>query len=503
MAAIIDNRSIRGLSPTDLVARLRQLQQKHTDTQITQHLFDSAQRKSVSPKALGIWISTSHSPTTLLAALKQDFSVCLRHDAITHLSKLWRSRRWRVVWTGLGGTDGVVQLLSQFSVVHVKHFVGRMRLAYRGPDVEERGKVIADLLSQLSPRFAGKEHCETAETVDERPIADLYRGLLPACDSGFVDKLVRRQMWDGCADQAILGAHYEVFRTYLKENILNGNVETINGFAALIHHVPSGKTADGIPETMLFGMELLKEFVDFYEKYSSDEFSIFKSLMQPLIKRAWKYHRRFGSKYLEQVVRQSLIFLKSNPEEAKHLNFTTSNFFRYVILSWSSFPASRDFFESAISSCLELMPHSESSETMEHFEPTIEAVHRPLRYQLLRLFFLHYRTRPGDIDSNGYLAKIQEAWSINIFMTLEREAARKLLLRLQKVVGEDLKFATYSRLSIFSSGSNVDKLRNLLGVLGHEQGSFTLLFAPSKLTLPRFWCDYKRACTSRLDIQNF
>jgi hypothetical protein len=150
MTIKFDNNLLRRSTPPELASHLLALVEEYPEHQISTHLFNMAEQEAFSPMVLSIWLYIAASPETLLEGLKQDFSVSIRLAAIKRLAKTWQTKRWRRVWLAIGGTSGLISLLAQFSVAEIKAFLRYMNCT-KGPDTEERGKLMSELRHGLFP----------------------------------------------------------------------------------------------------------------------------------------------------------------------------------------------------------------------------------------------------------------------------------------------------------------------------------------------------------------
>ena len=120
MARVLENATLRGLqTPRELALYFRQQSAKTTVEQITNHLLEAVKSEALSPDVFATYLVAVDSPAALVAALRQPFSMFLRHAAIKHFGKVLKTPDWEAIWDEVDGTQGLLSLLSELSVVEV------------------------------------------------------------------------------------------------------------------------------------------------------------------------------------------------------------------------------------------------------------------------------------------------------------------------------------------------------------------------------------------------
>ena len=119
MAINFDHILLRGLPCEELAHHFQSLLKKHPENEISVRLFDLVRKESVSPQILVVWLNVAGSPKTLVAGLKQDFSVYVRRSAIKQFACRWNGPQWKEFWTAIGAIPGTLSLLEQLSAYEV------------------------------------------------------------------------------------------------------------------------------------------------------------------------------------------------------------------------------------------------------------------------------------------------------------------------------------------------------------------------------------------------
>lgn len=186
----MDPTRILELAPPELAAYFRRLLKDHADAEesLTASLFAAIERESLPPSVISVWLSIARSPSGLLQALTQEFSVSIRQFAIKRFFKLLRRKQWLETWDGVGGTPGLLTLLKDFSVLEVNMCLVRFSRWQTAHDRTEKQAKVTELLQGLLPYLYPDAPSQTS---DERLFKGKYQLLLPRCSLVFVDGILR------------------------------------------------------------------------------------------------------------------------------------------------------------------------------------------------------------------------------------------------------------------------------------------------------------------------
>ena len=176
----LDDASLRTLRPHNLALRFRHVADQHSWDSIERHLLQRIEQEILPPTVFGMFLSTVNK-SSLLDALKQPFSRHVRKAANKHLGKRIRSADWEKTWCTVGGTQGLLSLLANSSVLEVKllcQVIGRCA-GRSGTKGEQRADAIAQLLRAILP---ASYPTTSFKTSDQRPLNRYYAYLVPACN---------------------------------------------------------------------------------------------------------------------------------------------------------------------------------------------------------------------------------------------------------------------------------------------------------------------------------
>ncbi|KAF2434473.1 hypothetical protein EJ08DRAFT_693509 [Tothia fuscella] len=474
---LLDTDFLRLKSATEMALYFLQCLKTSSDQDITTSLFRLAEQEAISPVVVHIWLCVSKSPQTLQVGLRHKNSVSIRTTAIKRLAKLWASKSWERVWEGLGGTPGWLSLLATFSVLEVQIFVREMRrVCRRGPDIQQRGEKISCLLKGLLPSFyTDADH----KTSDERPVIDgfghsLYAPLLPACDSAFVDEVLQSDQkiilkHQQRVDHVLLTAHYELLQFYCIHANTRKRHQLQQYLKPLMKRYPGIRRASGYSESMAFSLDLLHKLVADPKSDLGDGTSTTKSLIEPLVKRAWTRRLKVGAEF-NKLISLCLNFFETHQSESKNLNFEQNGLLYFLVLSWAHSPSDDVESESNLVSLLKKMPY-DSSNLWSNTINLFSWVREPLRYLILKFVLLHNNPENIDLDVDDDLKRLDVGlWPQEIFQRIGRDNALQLLRQLQRVRGDEfLRPDAPSQSSILQSRSSFGDLITLFGVIGDTQ----------------------------------
>jgi hypothetical protein len=473
MAISFDHSIIHGGSCEMLADHFRDLLKDYPEQEISVHLFDLAQKEAVSPVALDVWLSFATSPKTLLAALKQEFSVFLRLRAIRQFVQFWSGPRWKDFWKMIGGIPGVLSLLEQFSVQEVEKFFTGMRWHTNDP---ERRELMTQLQQALLPL---KYPYSSYKNTDERPIYGFYH-LFPACDEEFVKNNFIDDKGDYLEDR-LIEKLYRIFQNYCldiknwKDEMPTPRLSKLfKSLAQNIPPLPSTIPLPGFSESMRFSFDLLTLLLKQDEIKIVRTNAVRREIINPLLRRAWNKRRNIGWDKLDEIIRLCLQFVERWPEVVTQLtdDDQKSGLLYYLVLSWAYSPSTITSFNDHLVGILKKLPVGFDRQFWNIVDEDFKWVRRWHRYSLLKLFFLHLGPRSIDIENEEDLKSLDVGlWPPKIFLDMEQKDGLQLLQRVVGAKGDGF-LDHYSGIKSIFSWSVGNDLPLLLGVLGDPLGRF-------------------------------
>ncbi|VUC28870.1 unnamed protein product [Clonostachys rosea] len=434
----IDIRRLRDARPAEQAVLLRRALASPTanNTAITSQLLASVATGSLPDLPVRTWLSVAEDPRVTVAVVCQSYSVTLRRLAMPVLTAQLRGdATFHSTWDALGGSEGIVKLLSQFSVTDLRLFIKSLRgtaLAGGETRTERQGK-IGELFMMLT---------DDTRNPDQRPLDMEYAHLLPSCPAGmalawsdqnsshdFVPLRWRELLGDNhmirkSVLKRVNRAHRAIitemnFRQSYSASEKNVSWERVRPFLARSRNL------------RLKVFQLLAANNDFHRAPFGE---VMENVILPLARQFTR--RRCDPKaasefwFLLIEAQKSSLVLLSHSAVSMHDPVTRQrkSLFEYVIRAWG-----HNFMsEAELAAYLETIPEKESKHMS--VEAILKQVPRDKRYTLLRLFFKHNRSYQLDIGppssrANDILRELKI--SVEVFLLLPRPEAISLFERLQ------------------------------------------------------------------------
>ncbi|KAI3476546.1 hypothetical protein L1887_61878 [Cichorium endivia] len=216
----LDVQLLSRASNADVVEYLRDQLRMHPESAVRRSVLHLITIDAVPPTISRIWLETAREPDTLREALHQSHSAWLRSEAIRRLASILRGSHWRATWDALGSTEGIAQLLSRFSVYHIRQATKAIGRNVKGIDAHHKAQkrqAVSELLLHLVPSLRSPSYqasVQAESSPEKRDLIKAYADLLPAC----TPKLVHRVLFDAAhvvplhgPQVTLLREHHQVF----------------------------------------------------------------------------------------------------------------------------------------------------------------------------------------------------------------------------------------------------------------------------------------------------
>ncbi|CAH0048123.1 unnamed protein product [Clonostachys solani] len=439
----IDIRRLRDAKPADQAVLLRQAlaSPSANNTSITSQLLSSVATGSLPDLPVRPWLSVAEDPRVTVAVVCQPYSVTLRRLAMPVLTAQLRGdATFKPTWDALGGSEGIVKLLSQFSMTDLRLFIRSLRgtALAGGLTRTERQQRMGELFMILN---------DGNRNPDKRPLDMEYAHLLPSCPAemalAWTDQNSAHESvplrW-----RELLGDNHMVRKSILKR-VNRAHRTTITemtfrkSFSASEIQASWEKVRQFMASSRglrLRVFQLLATNNDFHRAPVGD---IREKVILPL---ARQYSRRrcnpkaaseFWSLLIEALEGcPALIDDKATEtQEIPRHNSVPGHrrsLLEYAVRAWGH----NLLPDAGLATYLEAFPDRESKHIS--VEAILKQVPRDRRYALLRVFFKHNRGYQLDIGPPSSRASdtLRELKiSIEVFLLLPRPEAINLFERLQ------------------------------------------------------------------------
>ncbi|KAJ4299806.1 hypothetical protein N0V90_005052 [Kalmusia sp. IMI 367209] len=399
-SATLDLRILRSASAREVTKYLRDVQQNLDDHEVTRDLIHFIEIDSISPSAFAQWLGLSQSPSALRQAFSQSISVEVRKFAIKRLRKLLSSSQWQETWDYLGGTSGLLELWSNFSVLEVKQACRVIASSAKGIDAKLKRVKFTELFVALLPRLFPDHTYANLGHEDDRQLRTLYLRLIPACTGDVVSTMVTDRWHD-----------FEHFRKYL----MMSHADTLQALA--IQHVfdnhpagekwltpllsgdypPTTTPTPGISASMEFSLRLLQRLVTEEAKAPLSSEWFMSKLVEPLLHRALK--KKIDWSTIQKVVDFTLAYINRHADAASKLNLSNGGFVHLSGICWSREP---EMFTDQFDTVLSLTSSNLVGQlpSFQKIMGLLRGVPQHRRYALLKLYFQAMFKRNIDIEAD-------------------------------------------------------------------------------------------------------
>jgi len=424
----------RASSPAENAQYFRKLLDESTEENITRDLLQAVANGSVVPSTYDIWLGVSRSPFAVKAAWTQKFSLQVRQSGTKRLRKLLKSAQWGRTWEALGGTQGLLDLFSDFSVHEVRNVCLAISASAKGEDLKAKREKITELLKALLPRlFPESEY----QNPDARPLFKLYQRLVPGCTPQFVtDVLNSKEDWKHFRNHFLYRSHPETLRELSLQTVFKDRKPGRPWLLALTGQHPSATgTYPRFSASIQFALEVLRLLAK-EENSSFPEDDFIEDLIDPLLKRAIR--KRIAWSYTKEILELAVQYLEKHPSAANDIDIRWGAMLSVAAICWSRQPA---IFESSFASLLLIWKKTEDGQSVDFssFWTLQRVVSKPRRYAVWRFC---YKTVTGqDPDIEADLKAAEGPLNPGVLQAFRPEEALGLFTRLRNV-GCDMEFVS-------------------------------------------------------------
>ena len=449
MAARIDFETIRNSTPGELSHYLRHELARVDSNVISQQLLAAVDSESIPPRVFHVWLSARADSAALVDALRFEGSITVREAAIKEFGHRLCSPALSELWTALGGTKALVDLLFSSSVNQVRllcQAIGRSGSSL--VNKEYRQTLATELLNSLA-----SDHFPDAkfQNPDLRPLLSLYGRILPACTVEMIqvwrekDNLPQVDIKRLCLAQPFLNQ-----QECLKEldNAKKLDSGFFNKYKSLFERFPDRPDQSSSPVEMSGSMDFTLKILEVLTATPNivvDGVRPLADAIFSLVKRLWRRRRRTSASTSLKALEVVSSFLNARPNFCKAANLTlkSESIIGYTVRLWSHIPKIDD---RVLCSFIRILPDS-GSDCLPAVVLLLPIVRKWLRLILLKLLLRDLKQFDCDFDDDTHLTKIKDQWPARLLMLLQPEESQALLERLTRLKPESefLKFSELIR----------------------------------------------------------
>lgn len=397
--------------------------------EVSRLLLEAVQRESIPPRIVSIWLKVCQEPLCATYALRSE-SLHVRRLAIEHIGRWVRSKEIAEIWTALGDTKGIVNLMATMSVAEVKAICLAFGRSSTSNKVREaRQARMSELLRVLASEYFPDS---TLTNPDSRHILRLYCPILAACSPA------TRKAWIENSDLPKPRC-YEVMQA---EDCFMSALHVSNQEASIQTKSsdlwPLIQEADAHSETQLgrlrgVSKDMLFTLHKIWQSCTSKERS-HKAVPSGETIVVWgtSVLKRLGRKRCDPstiIDILDLVYkaLMDKENGRRFLSLKPDGLISQVVKLWARH--TRDDIERRLGMLLELSTFQSSMLEI----PTILTIAKwSDRYKLLRLILLRVKAFGIEIECEAAIDCRELKWPISLFFVLPRQQATELLRRLEQ-----------------------------------------------------------------------
>ncbi|KAF1968905.1 hypothetical protein BU23DRAFT_513967 [Bimuria novae-zelandiae CBS 107.79] len=336
----LNSRVLRSSKVRDVTKYLRGIQQSCVEDDITRELIHLIEIDSIAPAAFGQWLGITRSSHTVRTALAQNVSNEVRRLAIKKLGKLLSSLAWSETWDALGGTPGLLEVLSDLSVQDVKQacrvFVRSVKNSARQADVETKRDKLTELFKALLPRLFLDDASTVAANNDHRQLRAIYQRLVPACTSEVVSTLACDPSVE-VNNHLLLLSHAGTLKDLALQYVFDNHPPGERWLTPLLSRYPPTTTdIPGISAPMQFSLDVLRRLTKQDAKTPLLSKYVMVEIAVPLLRKALR--KKVDWSVAQEIVNLTMAYLESHPDTISELNLQRGQFVHLTGVCWSRNP---------------------------------------------------------------------------------------------------------------------------------------------------------------------
>ncbi|KAI1374367.1 hypothetical protein F4677DRAFT_165451 [Hypoxylon crocopeplum] len=423
MASAVDNAILRNGSSPELARYFQQLLLHTHWKQISDHIFASVDSGAVPPTVVSVFLSVCKEPGAVTDALRQRVSHYARLAAIHHFKKQSRSDSFFDIWNAVGGTEGLLALMSQISVDEVHSLCRRLgeTNVTKGP-VQARQQCMSELFEAL--HNTDGENRNVPRNPDVRPLGSYYDLIIPACTGDTIfETISEARRPRKIASQARAEPYQRAFLTAICPGKQVGKKIT-----------PYKFVLDG--SNVNFSLDVLQWLSVNPTSLGTNADNVMADLILPLARRLGnqRAHVNLQIRFYDLIIR----CINAKPSI---VNMLQHKIISYAIQAWNRAPEKREAMKDLLATLISLMPNRYPW-TLEAMAGELRRIQYGLRLPLLQLSLQNAKQLMISIDlyskaSNENLRSLIELWPPVMFWRLPSGIALRLFQYIRRAHPDD------------------------------------------------------------------
>jgi hypothetical protein len=428
--SILDHQLLRTSHPRHTGPYLHRIvtEKKNNTNAISRELLSAVTNQSLPPQAYELWLCACPDETAIILGLQQPQSVLVRRGAIKAFKRWFRTSKCVAIWNAVGGTKGIVAMLADFSVNHVREFckvLGQCNTSEALRD--ERQKLVTELMYCLASRIFPTS--AKVQNPDERPLWKSYAELVYACTPNARDAWIDEKRLPELNMEKVMETDTDYYQAQCLRKAAAGDTD-LQRYSALFVSLPPRMSAED--PTVSESMEFAAHFLETLEEHGlapvkrggeREIGAAFVTLIRRLARRSVS-----DDFVLETITLLSKCAKQHVLDEASGYNSNYGDYLTDVARLWARNP---DAFEGPLSGLLKISDRINYPSLVA----AISVVPMKGRYRLLRWIIL--TQHEIDLEDPDQLPRLRYPVPWALPMELPKFEARALVERVVSVKGEN------------------------------------------------------------------
>lgn len=403
-------------------------EKKASTDAISQELLHTVASQSLPPRVYELWLCACPDETAIVLGLQQSTSVLVRRAAIKAFRRWFRTSKCVDIWQAVGGTEGIVTMLAEFSVNHVREFSKVLGQCGTSKALrKERQKIVTELMYSLASGFFTTP--AKVQNPDERPLWKSYAELVYACTPEARDAWINEESLPELDMVKVMQTDTDYYQDQCLAKAAAGD-KNLERYSALLFSLPARISAEDptVTKSMEFAALLLETLAehDVQLVKGGGEHKLGTAFVT-IIRRLAR--RNVSEDFvLETITLISKCAKQHVVEEASGCSHDYGQYLNDIARLWTRNP---DAFEAPLSALLNISDRINYSQLFA----AISTVPLRHRYRLLRWIVLIQHE--VDIDDTEQLPRFRYPIPWGLPTALPKAEARALVERVVLVKGEN------------------------------------------------------------------
>ena len=423
MGSDLNNKVLRNSNDAELVTYFRGVLRYVGNKSVSDHLLAGIYSEALPLRILPVWLNGFANEISLAAALQYEHSITARKIAIKRFGRRLKGRNVAGLWDAIGGTQGLIDLFQRLSVHDVALFC---RMLARSSTWSTGQSARRERLTELLKGLASDYFLDTQyENSERRPLLRYYSFMVPACTTDMVQAWQQNDTLPQPDGYRLYQAHPYHFQGECVRRLRTSKDETFSlpVYEPLMDSLPPLPANKEMSESMRFSLGILV----YLEKSRNTNVlpaEIFSKIAHPLLRRLERRRSTSGVRF--EVLRLLVSYMQARPSLSEQLSLCGDETINHAVRLWNLYPNQQD---ETLVSLIELIPRDKSA-TLCDVADILDKTSARHRYRLLTILLQHLQHFGMHLSDDDDLKRCKDKWPVQVFLSLPRDEAHRLLERL-------------------------------------------------------------------------